>query len=201
MLSRGPTLPPPPSSAITAGYSAMSNPAARTPPYAPSVLAPMPKQSIAAPIQPARGVKISNQSSTAASPPPLAAPTAPKTTRQVTGIARPARYPSRTAPDAPEADEAAPSALSRPPQPASLPLPSTDPDAMDIQPDEAGLPAPSSTPPPPGLESPLEFATPSAPLRPALMGPSGSTSRTGRPQPDVEPSPSPASREHSPSRR
>ena len=70
----------------------MSNLAARTLPYAPSVLAPMPKQSIAAPIQPAPGVEISNQSSTAASPSPLVAPTALKTRRQVTGIARPALY-------------------------------------------------------------------------------------------------------------
>ena len=70
----------------------MSNPAARTLPYTSSVLAPMPKRGIAAPIQPAPGAEISNHSLTAASPPPHTAPTAPKTTRQVTGIARPAPY-------------------------------------------------------------------------------------------------------------
>ena len=56
-------------------------------------------------------------------------------------------------------------------------------------------------PTPPGLDSPPEFATPRAPLRPALMGPSGSATRTGRPQPEGEPSPSPAPRDSSASRR
>ena len=109
--------------------------------------------------------------------------------------------PPRTAPDAPEAADAAPPASCHPPQSATRQLPSTDPDAIDIQPDEAVPPALASTPPPPGLESPLEFATPRAPLRPAFMGPSGSTGRTGRPQPDGEPSPSPAPRDQSASRR
>ena len=70
----------------------MSNLAARTPLSAPSALAPMQKQSTAAPTQLAPKVETSSQSSTAGSPPPLVAPTAPKTTRQVTGIARPALY-------------------------------------------------------------------------------------------------------------
>ena len=102
MLSKEPTPPPPPSSAITAGDSVMSNPAARTLPYAPSGLAPMLKQSIAAPIQPAPAVEILNQSSTAESPPLLVAPTAPKTTRQVTGIARPALYLPLVLPSTPQ---------------------------------------------------------------------------------------------------
>ena len=60
------------------------------------------------------------------------------------------------------------------------------------------LPLPHT--PPPGLESPLEFATPKAPLRPALMDPSRSTTRTGRPHPDGELTPSPAPRDQSASR-
>ena len=56
--------------------------------------------------------------------------------------------PSRIAPDTPEAEDAAPPVLLRPPQPASPQLPSTDTDAMDIQPDETGLPTLSSIPPP-----------------------------------------------------
>ena len=97
--------------------------------------------------------------------------------------------PPGTAPDVPEVENTTTAAAHRPPQPAARLRPSTDPDAMDLQPDEAGPTAPSSTPPPPGLGSPLEFATPRAPLRPALMGPSGSTSRTGRPHPMGSPAP------------
>ena len=70
----------------------MSNLAARTPLSAPSVLAPMQKQSTAALTQPASKVETSSQSLTAASLPPHAAPTALKITRQATGIARPALY-------------------------------------------------------------------------------------------------------------
>ena len=109
--------------------------------------------------------------------------------------------PPRTAPDVPEVEDTGPAAPRRSPQSAAHQLPSTDPNAMDIQPDEAGPPAPSATTPPPGLESPLEFATLRTPLRPPLMGPSGSLTRTGHPQPDWEPSPSPAPREQSASRR
>ena len=70
----------------------MSNLAARTPLSAPSAPAPTQKQSTAAPTQPAPKVETSSQSLTAASPPPHVAPTAPKTTRQVIGIARSALY-------------------------------------------------------------------------------------------------------------
>ena len=103
--------------------------------------------------------------------------------------------PHCSAPDAPEAEAAAPAAPRRPSQPAARQLPLSDPATMDIQADEARPPAPSSTPPPPGLESPLEYAALRAPLRPALMGPSGATTRTGRPQPNGEPSLSPAPRD------
>ena len=92
MLSREPTLRPPPSNAINAGDSAMSNLAARTPLSAPSAPAPMQKQSTGAPTQPALKVVTLIHFLTAASPPPHLAPTAPRTTRQVTGIARPALY-------------------------------------------------------------------------------------------------------------
>ena len=180
----------------------MSNPAARTLPYALSVLAPMPKQSIAAPIQPVPGVEISNQFSTAVSPPPLVAPSAPKTTQQVRGIARPALYLPPVLPLTPQKRKMPhlppPAAHLNQPPARSLRLtrmPWTFSRTKQVSP----LPLPH--PPPPGLKSPLEFATPRAPLRPALMGPSGSTSRTGRPQPDGEPSPSPAPRDQSASRR
>ena len=92
MLSREPTLRPPPSSAITARDLATSNLAARTPRCAPSAPAPMPKQCTAAPIQPAPKGKISKQSLTAALPLPHVAPTAPKTIRQATGIAQSVLY-------------------------------------------------------------------------------------------------------------
>ena len=105
-----------------------------------------------------------------------------------------------TGPDAPEGQDAAPDAPGRPPQSAARQLTPPDLDAIDIQPDETGPPASSSTPPHLGLESPMECATPRAPLRPTLMGPSGSTTRTGRPEPDGEPSPSPAPRKQSASR-
>ena len=180
----------------------MLNPAARIPPYAPSVLAPMPTQRTAAPIQPARGVEISNQSSTAASPPPLVAQTAPKTTQQVTGIARPTLYLPALVPLTPQRRKTPhlpPSATHLNQPPAHFIRLTQMPWTFSRT--EQGSPLPLPPPPPPGLECPLEFTTPRAPLRPALMGPSGSTSRTCRPQPDGEPSPSPAPRDQSASRR
>ena len=86
------------------------------------------------------------------------------------------------------------------PSPFHAPTSAEDPDAMVTQPDNA-RPQWAATPEPPGLESPVEFTTHRAPVRPALMGPSGSAPRIGRPQPDEEPSPSPTSRDSSASRR
>ena len=114
--------------------------------------------------------------------------------------ARPVPSP-RNAPSPSETEVAASATPRRTSQPAILQLPPSDPDAMDTQSDEARPPAPSSTPLPPGLESPLEFATLRAPLCSALMGALGSTIRIGRPQPNGELSPSPASRDPSASRR
>ena len=86
-----------------------------------------------------------------------------------------------------------------PPPPSPLPDdPSADP--MDVAPDEAARPRPST--PQEGLAPPIDLTTPRAAARPSLHGPSGpSSARTGRPLPAEEPSPSPAPRESSASRR
>ena len=199
MLSREPTPRSPPSSATTAGDSVISNPAARTLPYAPTVLAPMPKQSIAAPIQPAPGVEISNQCSTAPSPPPLVAPTAPKTTRQATGIARHALYLTPVLPLTPQkrklphlSPPAAhlnqpparflrltrmPWTLSRTKQVSPHPLPHPPPPALS--PPWSSLPqgpilAPRlwvSRDPPPGPVAPNPMGSPAPPLPPEISRP------------------------------
>ena len=202
MLSIERTLRPPPSNAITAGDLTMSNLAARTPQSTPSAPAPMQKQCTAAPTQPAPKVETSSQSLTAASSPPHVAPTASKTTRQVTGIAQPTLYPPPVLlPTSQKRKILSP----RPPE-AHLNQPLASSLRLTRMPwifsqTKPAPPLPLPPPPPPGLESPLEFGTPRAPLRPALIGPSGSTTRTGCPQPNGEPSPSPAPREQSASRR
>ena len=177
----------------------MSNPAARTPPYAPSVLAPMPKQSIAAPIQPAQGVEISNQSSTAASPPRLVAPTAPKTTQQATGTARPALYLPPVLPLTPQRRKTPHllSSVARPNQPPTRflrltrmpwtfsrtkqvsPLPLPHPPSQVLSPRRSLLPQGplfilrSWVPrdPPPGLVAPNPMGSPAPPLPPEISRP------------------------------
>ena len=177
----------------------MSNPAARTLLFAPSVLAPMPKQSIAALIQPARGVEISNQSSTAVSPPPLVAPTAPKTTQQVTGTARPALYlslvppltaqrretplppPSVAHPNQPPAHSLrltrTPWTFSRTKQVSPLPLPHLPPQASSppwsLLPQGPLFALHSWVPrdPPPGLVAPNPMGSPAPPLPPEISRP------------------------------
>ena len=76
------------------------------------------------------------------------------------------------------------------PPPVLTPARASDQDAMDTQPNYTRH-YQTTTPPLPGLESPVEFTTPRTPVHPALMGPSGSTSRIDRPQPYEEPSLSP----------
>ena len=180
----------------------MSNRPARTLLYAPSALALTLRQSTAAPTQSAPKEAISNLSSTAALPLPHDAPAVPKTTRPVTGTAQPALYRFSTLPPTPRKQTHLPRPLPAThlnPLTTSCLRPTQTPwTPIQMRPDP---PLPLPYPPPPGLESPLEFATPRAPLRPALMGPSGSTTRTGRPQPNGEPSPSPAPRDQSASLR
>ena len=95
----------------------MLNLAARTPLSAPSAPAPTQKQSSAAPTQPAPKEETSSQSLTAASPPPHVAPTAPKTTQQAIGIARPVLcLPPRPLPTSQERK------IPTPPPPAALPI-------------------------------------------------------------------------------
>ena len=193
MSSREPTHRPPPNRVITVGDLATSNLAARTLLYAPSAPALTLKQSTTHPTQPAPKEEISNQFSTAASTLPHAVPTVPKTTGQVIGTARAAPYLLPVVHPPPR----------RQGKPPLLPLaahhyrPSGSclrPIRMPWTPSQTKqdplLPLPHR---PPGLESPLEFATPRVPLRPTLMGPSGSTTRTGRHQPDGESSPLPRS--------
>ena len=179
----------------------MSNPAARTLAYAPSVRAPMPRQSIAAPSQPARGVVISNQSSTAASPPPLVAPTAPKTTQQVTGTARPALYLLPVLPLTPQRRKMThlPPSVAHPNQPPTcflpltrmpwrfsrtkqvspLPLPHPPPQALcphwTLLPQEPlfGLRSWVPRDPPPGLVAPNPMGSPAPPLPLEISWPRG----------------------------
>ena len=95
-------------------------------------------------------------------------------------MAQPVPLP-RNPPDEPEAEATASAGPQLPPQSAARPLSPSAPDAMDTQSDDSRPHARSSTPPPPGLESPLEFTTPKPLLCAALMGPSGSTTRSSRP--------------------
>ena len=179
----------------------MSNHAARTPLYAPTALALTLKQSVAAPTRPAPEGETSNQSSAAALPLPHVASTVPKTIRQATGTARPVLYLLPVLRPTPLKQRQSPLL----PPTASLNLPSTSclhptRTPWTLSQTKRDPPLPVLHPPSPCLESPLEFATPTAPLCPVLMGPSGSTARIGRPQPDGEPSPSPAPSDQSASR-
>ena len=84
-----------------------------------------------------------------------------------------------------------------PPPPSSPLLPAVE--AMDVLPDAPAHPRPNT--PSGGLALPISLTTPKAAPRPLLAGPSGpSSTRTGRPLPAEEPSPSPAPRDPSASR-
>ena len=73
-------------------------------------------------------------------------------------------------------------------------------EAMDVLPDVPAHPRPNT--PSGDLAPSIDLTTPRAAPRPPLAGPSGPSSiRTGRPLPAEEPSPSPASRDPSASRR
>ena len=142
----------------------MSNPAARTLPYAPSVLAPMPKPEHRCPYPTCpRGGNLKPVLNCCIASParcPNCSEDHAASYKDCTARAIP---PPRTAHDATEAEEAAAPAPHRPPQPAPCPLTSTDPDAIDLQQDETGPPALSSTPPPQALCPPWSLL-PQGPL-------------------------------------
>ena len=167
----------------------MSNPAPRTPLYSPSALALLPKLSTAASTQPAPKWEIST------SPQLLycLSRTMPQLFRRPLGRLQRLHSPPYTSspyrPQRPGSGGSCPCC----PLPPSLTCRSP---AAVCRPGCHGHPVrqtrttrTSCTRPPPGLQSPLEFATPRAPLRPALIGPSGPPSGPVAPNPMGSPAP------------